>query len=125
VTSGFGDRINPVTGRRELHTGIDIAAPVGTPVLAAAHGIVTATGSCALNGRYIRLQTDMGYAIVYAHLSEILVRKDQRVEQKEVVGLSGNTGRSSGPHLHYGVYRDGKAIDPAGLLNIIGYAVVD
>ncbi|MCL2699063.1 MAG: M23 family metallopeptidase [Defluviitaleaceae bacterium] len=108
-----------------MHTGIDIAVPVGTPVLAVSCGVVLHTGSSALNGKYIRLETDLGYSIVYAHLDKIYAERAQRVEQGEVVGRSGNTGRSSGPHLHYGVYRDGDPLDPAAYLNIIGYAVVD
>jgi len=118
VTSGFGGRINPVTSQFELHNGMDIAAPIDTPVLAVSNGTIREIGSSALNGRYIWLDTDDGHTVIYAHLNKIQVTKSQRVERGEVVGLSGNTGRSSGPHLHYGVYKDDEALDPAGFVQI-------
>jgi murein DD-endopeptidase MepM/ murein hydrolase activator NlpD len=118
VTSGFGERINPITNKFEIHNGIDIAAPIGTPVLAVSNGIISETGSSVLNGRYIWLETDEGYKIIYAHLDKIHVNMSQRVERGEVLALSGNTGRSSGPHLHYGVYKDDEPLDPASFLKI-------
>ena len=114
-----GERINPVTNQLELHTGIDIAAPLDTSVLAVTNGVIQETGSSALNGRYIILLTDEGYTVIYAHLNKINVDESQRVERGEVVGLSGNTGRSSGPHLHYGVYRDNALLDPLDFLRVV------
>ena len=104
--------------RHEFHTGIDIAAPVDTPVLAVSNGIITETGSSVLNGKYIWLEIDEGYSVIYAHLNKINVKKAQRVERGQVIGLSGNTGRSSGPHLHYGVYKNGDPVDPVAYLRI-------
>lgn len=110
-----------MTKQTELHTGIDIAAPIDTHVLAVTNGVISEIGTSALNGKYIRLETDDGYSIIYAHLNKINVNKSQRVERGEVVGLSGNTGRSSGPHLHYGVYKDDEPLDPKVFL-LIRYA---
>lgn len=118
ISSGFGERINPITNQLEMHAGIDIAAPIDTVVLATTNGLVHETGSSALNGRYINIETDEGYMIIYAHLNKINVKKMQYVERGEVIGLSGNTGRSSGPHLHYGVYKDDEPLDPAGFLRV-------
>ena len=114
----FGERANPITAQLELHTGIDIAAAIDTPVLAVSNGVIHETGSSALNGRYIMLLTDEGYTVIYAHLNKTNVNEAQRVETGEVIGFSGNTGRSSGPHLHFGVYKDGEMLDPAVFLRI-------
>ena len=112
ITSLFGMRINPVTQNSEFHTGIDIAVPVGTPVLAVRYGTVQHVGYSALNGHYMRLRCNDGYYIVYAHLSEIKTGLNERVSQGQTVALSGNTGQSTGPHLHYGISRGGQRLDP-------------
>jgi len=112
VTSLFGYRINPVTMQPEFHNGIDIAADEGTPVLAVRCAVVLHTGYSRLNGYYMRLRCEEGYQVVFAHLSEILAEVNQHVSQGDVVALSGNTGQSTGPHLHYGLSRDGQRLDP-------------
>jgi len=112
VTSLFGTRINPVTQAPEFHNGLDIAVPEGTPVLAVRYATVYHVGYTALNGVYMRLRCDDGYYIVYAHLSETLVDVNDRVTQGQKVALSGNTGQSTGPHLHYGLSRGGYRVDP-------------
>ena len=112
VTSLFGVRINPVTQAPEFHNGLDIAVPEGTPVLAVRYATVHHVGNTAINGIYMRLRCDEGYYIVYAHLSEALANVNDRVAQGQKVALSGNTGQSTGPHLHYGISRNGYRIDP-------------
>lgn len=97
---------------------MDIAVPENTPVAAVTDGVVTETGASAVNGNYLKIETDAGYTVVYAHLNKISVKEDQRVEQGEIVAYSGNTGRSSGPHLHYGVYKDGVLQDPASFIRL-------
>jgi murein DD-endopeptidase MepM/ murein hydrolase activator NlpD len=91
---------------------------VGTPVFATRDAVVTVTGNNALNGRYIRLRCADGYEMVYAHLSAVHVRAGESVEQGFTIGLSGNTGQSTGPHLHYGVYFDGNVIDPLPFVHL-------
>ena len=112
VTSLFGMRINPITQEQEFHTGLDIAVVVGTPVLAVRYAAVYHIGYTAINGNYMRLRCDEGYHIVYAHLNEVLVNLNDRVYQGQKVALSGNTGWSTGPHLHYGISRGGQRLDP-------------
>ena len=112
VTSLFGTRTNPITQAPEFHNGLDIAVPVGTPVLAVRYATVYHVGYTPINGMYMRLRCDYGYHIVYAHLSQFLADVDERVSQWQKVALSGNTGRSTGPHLHYGISRNGQRLDP-------------
>lgn len=112
VTSGFGWRTNPVTRKRELHQGIDIAASSGTKIIAAAAGKVTFSG---WNGGYGHLVTiDHGSGIVtrYAHLSKRSVAKGDSVSSGQVIGTVGSTGLSTGPHLHFEVRIDGEAVNP-------------
>ena len=113
ITSLFGTRINPITNMPEFHNGIDIAVPVGTPVLSVRCATVEHVNYSRLNGHYMRLRCDGGYYIIYAHLSEIVLNVGDRVSQGEKVALSGNTGQSTGPHLHYGLSRGaGHWVDP-------------
>ena len=96
----------------EFHNGIDIAVPVGTPVLSVRYATVYHVGYTRLNGLYMRLHCDNGYHFVYAHLSEVWANVNDRVYQGQIVALSGNTGQSTGPHLHYGLSRGGQRLDP-------------
>lgn len=115
MTSACGARENPLLHRAEFHDGLDIAVAEGTDVRAVKSGTVTEVRTSETYGRLVRFQTDDGYDILYAHLSETLVREGERVRQGQVVARSGNTGLSTGPHLHYGVSKDGETIDPAAL----------
>ena len=92
--------------------GLDIAVPEGTEVVAVKSGRVTEVRTSATYGKLLRFETTDGYTILYAHLSEILVKKGEKIKQGQVVAKSGNTGLSTGPHLHYGIYRDGKLLNP-------------
>jgi murein DD-endopeptidase MepM/ murein hydrolase activator NlpD len=96
----------------EAHPGVDIAIPTGTMVRAAAGGSVVQAGPDPEYGSFVLLQHPAGYQTVYGHLSRILVSANDTVEAGQVLGLSGNTGRSSAPHLHFEIRRDGKSLDP-------------
>lgn len=116
-SDGFGWRRDPFTGERDYHKGVDIVAAPGTPVLAAADGLVTTAARMSGYGKLVHLNHAFGLATRYGHLSEIRVRPGQRVRKGDVVGLVGSTGRSSGPHLHYEVLRSGRAVDPRKYLS--------
>jgi murein DD-endopeptidase MepM/ murein hydrolase activator NlpD len=109
-TDGFGPR-----GMR-FHTGIDYPAPMGTPVVAARDGVVSAVGPLAGYGNVVELSHGQGVSTLYAHLSQILVEPGRRVTRGTTVGLVGRTGDATGPHLHFVLRLRGAAIDPAGAL---------
>ena len=109
---GYGWRKDPFTGRREFHQGVDIVADRGTSVIATADGVVSRAERYMGYGKMVHLSHGYGMATRYAHLSEILVRPGQRVRRGDVIGRVGSTGRSTGPHLHYEVFRAGRRVDP-------------
>ncbi|MDM7458419.1 MAG: peptidoglycan DD-metalloendopeptidase family protein, partial [Paracoccus sp. (in: a-proteobacteria)] len=109
-TSGFGRR----WGR--MHEGIDLAGPVGTPIYATGDGVVTFAGRMGAYGNLIKIRHELGTETRYAHLNRIGVRVGQRVSQGERIGDMGNTGRSTGPHLHYEVRVNGRAVDPMSFI---------
>ncbi len=111
-SDGFGWRRDPIDGSREFHKGVDIVAPSGTPVRASADGLVTAAGRMSGYGAMIHLMHGYGLGTRYGHLSRVLVAPGQRVKRGDVIGLVGSTGRSTGPHLHYEVFRSGSQVDP-------------
>ncbi|KXL51669.1 murein DD-endopeptidase MepM [Anaerotignum neopropionicum] len=96
----------------EFHNGIDISAVIGTEVAAVHGGVVTDIRISATFGKVLEYETKEGYKVMYAHLSEILVKKGDEIKQGDIVAKSGNTGLSTGPHLHYSLWKDGKLIDP-------------
>ena len=112
LSAGFGNRLDPFTGMKDFHPGIDISTPIGTHILAPADGIVISAGPKGGYGNAI--QIDHGYEIVtrYAHLDRFNVRPGQRVRRGEVIGFVGNTGRSTAPHLHYEVWVRDQAQNP-------------
>ena len=112
-TSPFGMRIHPVTGERKMHEGVDIAAGVGTPVYASKGGSVTFAGPKGAGGNTIIIDHGEGLSTVYCHLSQILTSAGASVTQMQQIGKMGSTGRSTGPHLHFGVKANGKWDDPA------------
>lgn len=119
VSSPSGLRFNPVSGRREFHDGIDIAVPIGTPVVAPRGGDVLAVGYSASFGRFVRLLHDDDYISFFAHLNSIDVSTGDRVKQGDHIAYSGNTGWSTGPHLHFGLFRAGQFVDPLAYINPI------
>ncbi|MFW6242189.1 MAG: M23 family metallopeptidase, partial [Thermodesulfobacteriota bacterium] len=117
-TSRFGNRKSPFTGLVEFHAGLDIASRKGTPVTAAADGRVTFAGERGSYGRMIVIDHGHGMITRYAHLDEILIENGKKVRRGERIALMGNTGRSTGPHLHYEVRLNGVPVDPeAYILN--------
>ena len=112
ITSRFGRRFHPVLQYMKDHNGVDYGAAIGTPVWAVADGTVTGAGRDGASGNLVCLRHMNGLETCYAHLSRIAVRAGQRVSQKQVIAYSGNTGRSTGPHLHYALKRDGRFVNP-------------
>lgn len=114
VTSGFGNRFHPVLQYLAAHQGVDYAAAVGTPVWAVADGAVTVAGDTGAGGNTVCLRHHNGLETCYLHLSSFAtgVRVGARVSQKQTIGLSGNTGRTTGPHLHYALKRGGVFVNP-------------
>jgi septal ring factor EnvC (AmiA/AmiB activator) len=112
VTSGYGNRVSPFTGRQQFHAGLDIAADFGTIVVAPARGRVVFAGINGPLGRMVELDHGYGLRTHYAHLSNCLVQQGQTVERGMRIGEVGSTGRSTGPHLHYGVEVNGRTVDP-------------
>ena len=112
VASGYGMRIDPVYHVRKFHQGMDFTAPTGTEVFATGNAKVKFSGWKQGYGNTIILDHGFGYETVYAHLYKSLVRKGQKVRRSDIIGLVGNTGKSTGPHLHYEVRLNGKPVDP-------------
>jgi murein DD-endopeptidase MepM/ murein hydrolase activator NlpD len=112
ITSGFGYRVSPFTGEKQLHEGIDISAPSGTKVFAPADGVVTNTSTEEGYGKVVAINHGYGIVTRYAHNSEIKVKVGQRVRRGEQISTIGNTGRSTGPHVHYEVRVNGIPVNP-------------
>jgi len=114
LSSGFGVRRHPVTGFSAMHRGIDFAVPKGTPILAAGSGVVESSGWNGNYGKYIRIRHNSTYKTAYAHMSRIASRAvvGRYVEQGDVIGFVGSTGRSTGPHLHYEIMVNNRQLNP-------------
>jgi septal ring factor EnvC (AmiA/AmiB activator) len=112
VSSGFGRRVSPFTGMDTMHGGIDISAPMHTPVISVAAGTVIIAGPEKTLGNAIVMAHGYGYKTTYGHLSKIKVKPGQNIKRGEVIGEVGNTGLSTGPHLHYEVEINGSGVDP-------------
>ena len=114
LSSGFGMRKHPILGYNKKHQGVDFAAPTGTPIMAAGTGHIEFVGNNGGAGKYIRIKHLNGYKTSYSHLSKYAsgIQKNIKVRQGQVIGYVGNTGLSTGPHLHYEVIFNGKRINP-------------
>lgn len=112
VTSPFGPRIHPVLGQEKFHEGVDLGVPIGTSVIAAQKGKVAVVGESAVSGKYVIIDHGYGVHTAYCHLSATPVNQGDDIERAETFALSGNTGRSTGPHLHYGIKIAGRWVDP-------------
>ena len=112
ISSGFGVRRDPFTGRNAFHNGIDIPLPTGTPVRSTGNGFVSKTGYSSRLGKFITINHGSSYQTIYGHLSTIRVQSGQRVQMGDILGYSGNTGRSTNPHLHYQINYRGQPRDP-------------
>jgi murein DD-endopeptidase MepM/ murein hydrolase activator NlpD len=113
IASGFGYRVDPVYKTVKYHYGLDFAAPQGTPIYATADGTVTTSGNTGNGyGNHVKLNHGFGYETLYGHMVRIKVGSGQSVKRGEVIGWVGSTGKSTGPHLHYEVHKNGKPLDP-------------
>ncbi len=117
ISSDFGERIDPISGSRSFHDGIDIAAPYGQIITAAGTGIVSSASWTIAYGYTIIIDHGHGITSFYGHTSKILVKEGEKVQKGDVIARVGSTGRSTGNHLHFGVFVDGTAIDPLKCLN--------
>lgn len=112
VTSTFGYRKSPFTGKRVMHNGLDIATRRGTPIISTARGVVIFSGIKGNYGNVVAISHGYGFTTVYGHNSLNLVKVGDKVERSDVIAYLGNTGRSTAPHLHYEVRLNGKSMDP-------------
>lgn len=112
ISSPFGYRHHPVLSKRKFHNGVDLSVPVGTPVWAAQKGQIKVAGSDAINGNYVVIDHGNNVRTSYCHLDSLEVERKDQVQRGQTLGQSGNTGRSTGPHLHFVVRVGGKAVDP-------------
>ncbi|HAS45056.1 MAG TPA: hypothetical protein DCS93_31530 [Microscillaceae bacterium] len=112
VVSGFGHIIPPFTRQNRFHRGVDIKVPVGTQVFATANGTVTKASFDSKKGYYITIKHDDAYSTTYTHLSKLMVKPGDKVKKRTQIALSGNTGHSTAPHLHYEVHKNGQVVDP-------------
>ncbi|HLT41102.1 MAG TPA: M23 family metallopeptidase [Sphingobacteriaceae bacterium] len=110
--SGFGSRVHPVYKIKKNHMGIDFASPTGTPIYATGDGKVVQSGRERGYGNMVKIDHGHGYETLYGHMSKIKVRKGQKIKRGEVIGHVGNTGISTGPHLHYEVIKNKKPVNP-------------
>lgn len=113
VTSGFGSRVHPITGKRSFHNGVDIAVPIGTPVLAPENGRICEVWDHPKGGKCIAMKTTMGTRYGFAHLSQQSRKVGDLVFEGDTIALSGNTGASTGAHVHFTVKKGELWMDPA------------
>ena len=116
ISSGFGMREHPRFGGRKFHTGIDITVPLGTPLHATADGVVSFADRSGGSGNIVVIEHGHGLSSVYAHNTKNLVKAGQTVKRGDVIAYSGSTGVSTGPHVHYEVWRNGQSVNPAPFL---------
>jgi murein DD-endopeptidase MepM/ murein hydrolase activator NlpD len=112
ISSYFGERINPITGQGQIHNGIDIAAPMGTEVMAARAGIISSLGYNDICGNFINIRHESNYETIYCHLKNTYVQLNQRVLSGMIIATVGSSGMSTGPHLHFEIRNLGKPRDP-------------
>jgi hypothetical protein len=122
VGSGFGYRVHPILGKRSFHTGSDIGMPTGTEIYAVLPGRVSCACQDAVSGKYVVLDHGDALASVYCHASELLVETGDQVEEGQAIALVGSTGRSTGPHLHFGLRIAGTWLDPVMVHRLQGAA---
>lgn len=117
LSSYFGKRKDPISGVQSNHKGIDMACPTGTKIHASLKGTVVYSGWSNTFGYHVIINHANGYQTLYGHMSKILVQKNATVKQGDVIGLVGSTGYSTGPHLHFQVFKNSKLVDPLSLIN--------
>lgn len=114
MTDGFGIRFHPILHMRLMHEGIDIVVGYGTPVHSTGDGVISYVGRRGGYGNVVEISHGYGYTTLYGHLSKALVKAGQKIVRGQVIALSGDSGLSTGPHLHYEVRKNGVHVDPAG-----------
>ncbi len=112
IASGFGMRFHPILKIWRPHNGLDFTARIGTPIYATGDGTVIYAGRGSGFGKHVKIDHGFGYVTVYAHMSKMAVKKGQKVKRGQIIGYVGNTGLSTGPHLHYEVHYKGKPVNP-------------
>ncbi len=113
IASGFGYRIDPIYKTAKMHSGLDFAAPIGTPIYATGDGVIELTEFSSRGyGNHVVVNHGYGYATLYGHMSRLATTQGQKVKRGDVIGYVGSSGKSTGPHLHYEVIKDGTKIDP-------------
>ena len=122
-TSAFGVRSDPFRGSAAMHAGVDLASPTGTPIYATADGVVDRAEWFGGYGNMVEIDHGKSIATRYGHMSKIVAHSGQRVRRGELIGYVGSTGRSTGPHLHYEVRIDGRAVNPIPFLQSANYLV--
>ena len=119
ISSGFGMRLDPFNQTNSMHTGLDFVAPVGTTIYATGGGVIRFSGWSGFYGKSIEIDHGDGYMTRYGHASELLVVKGQRVEQHQAIARVGSTGRSTGPHLHYEVFKKNQFLNPTDFIAVV------
>ena len=118
ITSSCGERENPILQKMEYHNGLDIAVAENTQAVAVKSGIVTEVRNSETLGKVLKYETDDGYTVMYAHLNDVLVKKGENVKQGQIVAMTGNTGLSTGPHIHYSIWRGDMLINPMQFVDL-------
>lgn len=116
ISSPYGTRIDPITGADAFHSGVDISCQAGTPIRATADGVVSHSGWLADSGFVVVLEHGIGFSTAYAHNEANSVRVGQKVKRGDIIGYVGSTGRATGPHVHYEIWKNGKTISPKSYL---------
>jgi murein DD-endopeptidase MepM/ murein hydrolase activator NlpD len=119
VTSQYGRRVSPITGQNRMHQGLDIAAPLGSPIRTAAQGVVKRVGYADDYGKYVEISHGYGVLSRYAHAQSISVKPGEQVKKGDIIGAVGMTGRTTGPHLHYEIEIGGRKVDPSNFINAL------
>ena len=118
ITSSCGERENPILQKMEYHNGLDIAVAENTQAVAVKSGIVTEVRNLETLGKVLKYETEDGYTVMYAHLNDVLVKKGENVKQGQIVAMTGNTGLSTGPHIHYSIWRGDMLINPMQFVDL-------
>lgn len=112
MASGYGMRMHPILKYRKMHKGMDFTAPSGTPIYASGNGTIIKAHRSSTFGKVVYIDHGYGYKTIYAHMSEIIAKRKQKVKRGDLIGYVGNTGRSAAPHLHYEVHKNDRALNP-------------
>ena len=117
ITSNYGKREDPFSGEVIFHSGVDISASPGTPIKAAADGMVSYSGWTKNNGYVVVLEHGCGFSTIYAHNKKNVAQRGEKIRRGDIIALVGSTGKSTGPHLHYEVWKDGRSVNPLPFLS--------